>query len=135
MNYDQSELWNNSFSIISLSTMLLQILILMIQKKFGSRKIIPKFLMPKYYIYERKIEINKGDIEMGLEMNNKLKELDCSICLIPISKNSDGFTFDKIYYETPCGHNFHASCLKTWMSQKKECPLCRFKIPPIENSE
>jgi hypothetical protein len=33
----------------------------------------------------------------------------------------------------PCGHLFHASpCLRNWMEQSTECPLCRAPIDEVE---
>ena len=31
--------------------------------------------------------------------------------------------------KTPCQHFYHATCLKSWMNQKMECPTCRAVLP------
>jgi hypothetical protein len=41
--------------------------------------------------------------------------------------NSDPGNFKKAkqFMRTPCGHRYHAVCLKKWMERKLECPFCR----------
>ena len=38
---------------------------------------------------------------------------------------------EKKIYRTPCQHKYHAKCLKGWMHEKFECPMCRQRIPSI----
>ena len=35
----------------------------------------------------------------------------------------------------PCGHLFHASCLKKWLYVQDRCPLCSSKITSKESNE
>jgi hypothetical protein len=35
----------------------------------------------------------------------------------------------------PCDHCFHTVCLKRWMQQKTECPVCRAELPLDEDSD
>lgn len=39
---------------------------------------------------------------------------------------------------TPCGHFFHASCLKKWLYVQETCPLCHSQLksqsPPVSTS-
>lgn len=51
---------------------------------------------------------------------------ECSICCDSIySKNEYIDGCDKTLFTTSCGHIFHYSCIKTWVSQKNSCPMCR----------
>ena len=43
---------------------------------------------------------------------------ECSICL-------EKFLDVGHYIELPCKHFFHKECLKNWVAEKKQCPLCR----------
>eukprot|EP01016_Furgasonia_blochmanni_P041573 TRINITY_DN5419_c0_g1_i2.p2 TRINITY_DN5419_c0_g1~~TRINITY_DN5419_c0_g1_i2.p2 ORF type:complete len:116 (-),score=6.44 TRINITY_DN5419_c0_g1_i2:65-412(-) len=36
--------------------------------------------------------------------------------------------------ETPCHHKYHVSCLTPWMNIKLECPTCRARLPPLEQT-
>lgn len=44
---------------------------------------------------------------------------ECSICLSLINKPA---------CETECGHKFHITCLKQWLENNHNCPLCRTEI-------
>jgi len=61
-------------------------------------------------------------------------EEQCRICCEELSE-----TEGEIIVKTPCGHEFHENCLKTWMTGEVEsrckCPFCRtalFRDSPIE---
>ena len=45
---------------------------------------------------------------------------ECSICLKDITQN---------LITTTCGHKYHLTCLKTWVSQRETCPMCRAYVP------
>jgi len=47
----------------------------------------------------------------------------CSICL-------DNFSAEQAVAIQGCGHEFHASCLRTWLKVNPTCPLCRC-VPTI----
>jgi hypothetical protein len=42
----------------------------------------------------------------------------CAVCL---SDFEDGDSIRRL----PCNHSFHCACVDRWLSQNKECPLCR----------
>ncbi|KAK4716072.1 hypothetical protein R3W88_014410 [Solanum pinnatisectum] len=50
---------------------------------------------------------------------------ECSICMSKYLPGSEA-------YNTPCYHSFHSGCIETWLLKIPSCPMCRFKLPPIE---
>ena len=79
---------------------------------------------------EEEIKI-KNEIEGILEyipiiiikdQNNIIKKKNqCMICL-------SNYKMGDKQYILPCFHIFHTKCLKTWMFQKRYCPICKFDI-------
>eukprot|EP00931_Biecheleriopsis_adriatica_P080209 TRINITY_DN53565_c0_g1_i1.p1 TRINITY_DN53565_c0_g1~~TRINITY_DN53565_c0_g1_i1.p1 ORF type:complete len:360 (+),score=57.63 TRINITY_DN53565_c0_g1_i1:108-1082(+) len=61
----------------------------------------------------------KGTLE-GLPTvgHAELGEEQCSVCL-------EDFDDTKEIRKMPCGHCFHTTCLKPWLSMNRNCPLCR----------
>ena len=51
--------------------------------------------------------------------NSGIKE--CQICL-------GEFEVDEQMNTLPCMHFFHAECIKTWLQDNAECPLCRVSV-------
>jgi hypothetical protein len=45
----------------------------------------------------------------------------CSLCL-------DSDEQEKGIVQTPCGHQYHMTCLQKWLSNGNFCPVCRFKL-------
>ena len=132
------------------SIIIIEAVILCLQKFLGSKFIIPKkFRKQAYNYYKSENEITSND-----------KETECVICLDKIGNN---FTFEdeelnnikgniikkkiikyieKIkkrqkmkekYMLTPCHHLFHTKCLESWLNVKNQCPCCRQRIPPLED--
>ena len=70
---------------------------------------------------------NKIDKEVVKNILSKLKDksnkkiCNCAICLEEIKKNTK-------VYKLKCKHKFHKQCLKDWLNQKLECPMCRSDI-------
>ena len=125
--------------------------ILIIQKFFGAKYIIPKkFKKQGYNYYKKENEITEEE-----------KEIECVICLDKL-KNlvnlDDEEVFKKMegnklykyfmknleklkrkqgdkgdYMVTPCHHLFHKRCLEHWLNVKNQCPYCRQQIPPLED--
>lgn len=52
----------------------------------------------------------------NLIATNKSKSVTCSICLECNRKK---------LCETICGHTFHIKCIKEWLKDHSDCPLCR----------
>ena len=49
---------------------------------------------------------------------------ECSICLTTIKKP---------ICKTKCNHFFHITCVKEWMKNKANCPLCRTTLREEDN--
>ena len=70
-------------------------------------------------IDEIPLGLNKHLQDMIKELYKEAKSIcDCSICLDRI--DSEDLKTGK------CGHNFHQSCIDTWIAGgNKKCPVCR----------
>lgn len=59
----------------------------------------------------------------------------CCVCLCPLESVYDNSDPDEIVVETRCKHLFHENCLIEVKNRKPtspSCPLCRFKLTPIQ---
>ena len=132
------------------SVIIIEAIILCLQKYLGAKFIIPKkFRKQGYNYYRNENEITEND-----------KEIECVICLdkignisiyedSKINNNKGNYIkrefikyIEKLkekqinkgnYMLTPCHHLFHTKCLESWLNVKNQCPCCRQKIPPLEN--
>ena len=98
-----------------------QVLVLVLQDRWGPRFFVPARFLPEKYNYHRTIhfpQFAERDPETGSEV------LDCVICMNPINKQLAD------YMVTPCNHLFHPACLTQWIDVKMECPTCRRELPP-----
>ncbi|XP_060195389.1 uncharacterized protein LOC132624662 [Lycium barbarum] len=50
----------------------------------------------------------------------------CSICMERYLPGSEA-------YSMPCSHSFHFDCIGTWLLKNPSCPMCRYKLPPMES--
>ena len=64
---------------------------------------------------------NTNTLTSNVILLDKEEEEICSICLI-FFKNGDQIS------RLNCGHLFHTNCVNKWISNKKNCPLCRINI-------
>ena len=131
------------------SVIIIEAIILCLQKFLGAKFIIPKkFRKHIYNYYKNENEISQKD-----------KETECVICLDKIGNYfiSEDEEINNIrgknlkeklvkyieklknkqknkekYMLTPCKHLFHTKCLESWLNVKNQCPCCRQKIPPLE---
>ncbi|ELP83440.1 hypothetical protein EIN_375350 [Entamoeba invadens IP1] len=97
---------------------LLQIVMVVAQKRFGARCILPKFihrfLVSEDYNYHR----GWSDI---VKMRG---DLECLICMMNIDNTHMEEGCAEIVV-TPCDHVFHTECLSSWNDYKMDCPTCR----------
>ena len=146
-NYRQNYLTMLSVTLI----VIIEVIIICLQKYLGPKFIIPKKFRKKGYNYYRnENEISQND-----------KEIDCVICLNKIGNNVNQEEDEennnikrnwmikilKKYLEklkkreknrgnimiTPCNHIYHAKCLELWLNVKNQCPYCIQNIPPLDN--
>lgn len=122
-----------SLVFIILSIYLLEIVLLALQYKLGSRFFVPKRFLPNFYEYRQK-----------LKSDESTRELECAICLqnlfeaapshelvLNSSVLKDELVGEVTVMNTPCNHKFHEECLTQWMEVKLECPTCRAALPPL----
>ena len=78
----------------------------------------------KDYLLNTKIKVDTDTKEMLV----KTKTLDepCPICY---EENVDNIS------QTECGHKFCSSCIKLWLQNNNQCPMCRFTIKTNGNIE
>ena len=136
--------------LIVSGVIIIEAIILCLQKYLGAKFIIPKrFRTQVYNYYKNENEISNND-----------KEIECVICLDKIgnilASEDEGINnikennikkriikyLEKLknqqkkkgnYMLTPCHHLFHTKCLESWLNVKNQCPCCRQKIPPLED--
>ena len=135
-------------------TVLIEVLIIFLQKNYGARFLIPNIFQcdHKYNYYyddiiiEKHISKNPDCIICLGALKNKNDEFEKEILqdnqytnlFILINKSKQILDFIKIYLRkkpymiTPCDHIFHTICLEKWLEFKSECPYCKQNIPPIE---
>ena len=61
-------------------------------------------------------------------ISENIEKLDCVICF----GSMDCQTNDQITVLPHCGHSFHSSCIRQWLSGKNECPCCRHVVDSYE---
>ena len=107
-----------------------------ITRYYDSPRISPITRWPRYSLNFSEILYGRLNLSKGLEENilNDLPETKindvskltsenkkCIICL-------DEFMKDDYLTCLPCIHSFHSKCIKNWLKNSKECPICKFKI-------
>lgn len=103
-----------SFSFYSFVfiTIILNI-VLLYQSWYSPRKYLPKYI--NRFLFK--------PINYIVKEFHTLIDFCCSICLE--NTNVD------IIIETRCGHYFHYSCLRKWMTYIRKCPYCKNILPKL----
>ena len=121
------EIKSSSFWGLSLLFMhCASLLILQCQRWFGARFFIPKYLRSRSsYQYHDLFEDPEGDTDKdwAIWLNNLSDDHGLN------QNHRDQYSNQ--YMRTPCGHNFHPSWLKTWVSNQ----IFYFKIAIILNCD
>ena len=146
--------------IISL-TLLFELIIISLQKILGPKFFIPKYFKGEQYDYYRNNnEINENELEsicaiclvkinddptkesdIKYELNssqeNEISSDDekssLSEKIINSIKNWKNKLTKKSIMITPCHHIYHTICLETSLQSKNICPVCRSKIPSVDD--
>ena len=111
------------------------------QKLKGPLSAIPHYFRPKRYHYLRHIFMRTEGEQLAqvyVMIVYKCKQKDCPICLSNVTLNPDGVTnqaLPKVFYQTPCGHDFHKKCLTEWVTYKDICPICRGPLPILSEED
>jgi hypothetical protein len=50
---------------------------------------------------------------------------ECAVCLSQIEEN-------EAFLATPCHHFFHDACLRRWIDEQQNCPICRAPLPTLD---
>lgn len=104
---------NQNAFVFAVILTIIQVIILILQNKFGGAFFIPsKYRAVQYDYYASRPE-------QGTE---------CSICMCIIEETDLAVT-------TPCSHSFHDECLRRWMNERPICPICRHELPPLSEEE
>ncbi|TVT99608.1 hypothetical protein EJB05_55038, partial [Eragrostis curvula] len=56
------------------------------------------------------------------------EKAECAVCL-------EGYAIGDALRTMPCNHDFHERCIVDWLRVSRMCPLCRFKLPPADETE
>jgi hypothetical protein len=91
-----------------------QVLIVLLQNRFGGAFFLPKRVRP-VILFDYRAVAPEGGVE-------------CTVCFERIEEGENAMA-------TPCGHLFHRECLTRWMNEHMICPVCRNSLPGIEEAE
>jgi len=103
---------STSFCIVAVLLQVFQVVIMLLQRKWGARWFVPWRCMPWAYSYHGATMAEPGT--------------ECVICMVEIEPEAAR------HVTAPCNHRFHRHCLEQWMDVKMECPTCRAALPPIQ---
>ena len=81
---------------------------------------IYKLYISIYFVCSLKLDLNVCTAKNDMIAFILSMIAECSICLKDITQN---------LITTTCGHKYHLPCLKTWVSQRETCPMCRAHVP------
>ncbi|KAM7263275.1 hypothetical protein ACFE04_000958 [Oxalis oulophora] len=117
---------------------------------YGSRNILDQHRDMRLDVdnmtYEELLALGEsiGSVSTGLsedEMSKSLrKTIYCSsdqiqeeeACVICLEEYKD---MDDVETLKACSHNYHASCIRKWLSMKKVCPICKASALPDNNNK
>ena len=78
---------------------------------------------------KKKLQSAQQDLAL-LAIGEKGEAPVCTICLEPCRPGSGARAKNPADYRTtlPCGHTFHAHCIREWLGRATGCPTCRDEI-------
>ena len=82
-------------------------------------------ILPKNDDNMAKMQLFKEFDEFQYKNRDKFEvtliEEDCPICLI-------NYKVASILKRLPCGHIYHKKCIRDWLVNKDECPICKYDL-------
>ena len=128
--------------------MVVEAFVLNVQRVLGGSAVVPGCLKQKPFDYYVKYEDVQGKglecaicldkFEGGIvqmvkgEETGKRKEKKKKGCLERLIEKFKKNNKESAYMRTPCNHYFHTDCLMKWCEEKNECPICRKRLPNID---
>jgi len=79
--------------------------------------IVSTLISPKDYLSQKSSQEEDGQ--------DNIDHSRCPICLGEFDPNESDLILRTLNH---CGHTFHSSCLKTWLSTKTNCPICNHSL-------
>jgi len=67
-------------------------------------------------------ELTAGDIEQRRDFETSDSRHNCAIC-------RECFVVGDVLMQVPCCHEFHQTCITTWLQAHNTCPICRWRAP------
>lgn len=75
------------------------------------------------------LEMTEADVAERSKLATADPRCHCAIC-------REAFILADRVRQLPCSHEFHESCIITWLQSNNTCPICRWKLPQaIEGEE
>ena len=65
--------------------------------------------------------INNNNNNNGISKYTKCDQIQCTICL---ERFKEGENIRRL----ECLHIYHINCIKNWLKNKDQCPVCKFKV-------
>ena len=64
---------------------------------------------------------NNNNNDNGISRYTKCDQVQCTICL---ERFKEGENIRRL----ECLHIYHINCIKNWLKNKDQCPVCKFKV-------
>ncbi len=78
-------------------------------------------------VLELELKLVLNELSKGLTIRTIIdyvsKHKECVICFEPLNN-------ERSIMKLTCHHEFHEGCIKPWLKDKRQCPMCRHHIVP-----
>mmetsp|Transcript_96895 Transcript_96895/g.216079 ORF Transcript_96895/g.216079 Transcript_96895/m.216079 type:complete len:351 (+) Transcript_96895:26-1078(+) len=72
--------------------------------------------------------LGEDEIEKRSKLGTADPRCNCAIC-------RESFATGEVLRLLPCNHEFHETCIITWLQSNNTCPICRWKAPEATDEE